>query len=191
MNKIPHEDHKYIEALVAGNDLLLREIYSRFSGKISSYILSNGGNAEDAQDVIQETLITLYHQAKEKQLVLTCPFEAYFFLLCKRKWINKLKSEKQNRQVTILEESVSITDEQAELAEETELFEKRTALFEAKFKELGQKCKELLEKTFLLKSMEKVAEALSVTYGYARKKKSQCMAQLIQMIKGSEEYYQL
>ncbi len=39
--------------------------------------------------------------------------------------------------------------------------------------------------------MEKVAEILGVTYGYARKKKSQCMGKLTQLVKDSNEFHQL
>ena len=39
--------------------------------------------------------------------------------------------------------------------------------------------------------MEEVAEFLGVTYGYARKKKSQCMGKLTQLVKNSNEFQQL
>lgn len=187
MDKKPHQDHKYITALLQNDSRLLSELYRKFSGKIVSYVLKNSGTPDDAQDIIQETLITIYHQAKEKNFVLTCPFDAYFFLLCKRKWLNVL-NKKGIKQVTILEEITSITDEQEVLANETELHEKRTNLFQDKLIELGGKCKELLDLAFKVKKMQKVAELLGVTYGYARKKKSECMGKLTKMIKNSSNY---
>jgi hypothetical protein len=39
--------------------------------------------------------------------------------------------------------------------------------------------------------MEEVADFLGVTYGYARKKKSQCMGKLTQLVKNSNEFNQL
>ncbi len=187
MDKKPHQDHKYITALLNNDSRILNELYRKFSGKIIGYVSKNSGTADDAQDIIQETLITIYHQAKEKNFVLTCPFDAYFFLLCKRKWLNVL-NKKGIKQVTILEEITSITDEQEILANETELHEKRTHLFQEKLIELGGKCKELLDLAFKVKKMQKVAELLGVTYGYARKKKSECMGKLTKMIKNSSNY---
>ena len=187
MDKKPHQDHKYITALLNNDSRILNELYRKFSGKIIGYVSKNNGTADDAQDIIQETLITIYHQAKEKNFVLTCPFDAYFFLLCKRKWLNVL-NKKGIKQVTILEEITSITDEQEILANETELHEKRTHLFQEKLIELGGKCKELLDLAFKVKKMQKVAELLGVTYGYARKKKSECMGKLTKMIKNSSNY---
>jgi len=179
-----------IEALLKNDSRVLNELYKRYSGKIVGYVTKNSGSFDDAQDVIQETLITIYHQAKEKKFVLTCPFDAYFHLLCKRKWLNNL-NKKGIKRVTILEEIISITDEQEILASETELFEKRSSLFEEKLIELGGKCKELLDMAFKIKKMQKVAEILGVTYGYARKKKSECLGKLTKMVKNASSYNNL
>lgn len=190
MTKKPHEDHIYIEALLNNDSRVLSKVYERYSYKIVAMVKKNSGNADDAQDVIQETLVTIYHQAKDKGFILTCPFDAYFYLLCKRRWLNELK-KRGNNKVTIIDDVTSITEEQEQQVEETEIFEQQHQLFELKFKELGEKCQELLKTTFKIKSMEKVAEILGVTYGYARKKKSQCMGKLTQLVKNSNEFQQL
>ena len=190
MNQKPHKDHIYIEALLKNDSRVLSKIYEKYSYKIVAMVKKNSGNADDAQDIIQETLVTIYHQATEKGFILTCPFDAYFYLLCKRKWLNELK-KRGNKKVTILEDITSISEEQKQQVEETELFEQQHQLFESKFKELGKKCQELLKATFKIKSMEKVAEFLGVSYGYARKKKSQCMGQLTKLVKNSTEFQQL
>lgn len=190
MNQKPHEDHIYIEALLNNDSRVLSKIYEKYSYKIVAMVKKNSGNADDAQDIIQETLVTIYHQAKEKGFVLTCPFDAYFYLLCKRRWLNELK-KRGNNKVTIIDDVTSITEEQTQQAEETEVFEQQHQLFELKFKELGQKCQELLKTSFKIKSMEKVAEILGVSYGYARKKKSQCMGKLTQLVKNSNEFKHL
>jgi len=184
----PHADQKYIEALLNNDHLVLTEIYKKFSPKVISYVHKNNGDTEDARDVIQETLITIYKQAREKKLLLTCPFDAYFFLLCKRRWLNKLKVKKG---VTIDEEATFIPDGSAEAVIETEIFESKNKLFELKFKELGEKCQEVLQWSFRLPSMEEVAAKLNVTYSYVRKKKSLCIGQLTDLIRQSAEYKKL
>jgi RNA polymerase sigma factor (sigma-70 family) len=190
INKDPasHADQKYVDALLTNDRTVLAEIYKKFSNKVISYVQRNSGDAEDARDVIQETLITIYRQAREKKLVLTCPFDAYFFLLCKRKWLNKLKEKKG---VTIDEAATFIPDESTDMVLETELFESKNRLFELKFKQLGDKCQELLRWSFKLPSMEEVAARLNVTYGYVRKKKSLCLGQLTDLIRQSAEYKKL
>lgn len=184
----PHADQRYIQALLTNDGAVLTEIYRKFSGKVVSYIKKNNGDQEDARDVIQETLITIYQQARDKKLVLTCPFDAYFFLLCKRRWLNKLKTKKG---VTIDEAASSIPDESTDLVLETELFESKNRLFESKLGELGDKCREVLRWSFKLPSMEEVAAKLNVSYAYIRKKKSLCLGQLTELIRQSSEYKKL
>ncbi len=185
-----HADQKYIEALVQNNHLLIQEIYSRFAPKVVSFVCKNNGSEPEARDLIQEVLMILFDQAKTKDLQLTCPFDAYFFLICKRKWYSILQKKSKNR---VTEEPLTgfIAENVEEQVEETALFEEKNKIFKAVFEKLGNACKELLTLTFSISSMEEVAKKLGVSYGYARKKKSLCMAQLTKWVKESSAYNQL
>ncbi|MHA7055910.1 RNA polymerase sigma factor [Aquimarina sp. M1] len=189
-NNEVHADQKYIEALLKNDSILLKEIYKKFAPKVVGYVKKNSGDESNAQDIIQETLITIYKQAKEKELILTCPFDAYFFLLCKRKWLNQLKKN-TTKEVTINEEVVSINDESERYADETLIFEAKNKLFAEVFEQLGNACKELLKASFTIKSMEEVASKLGQSYGYVRKKKSLCIGQLTKMVQNSPKYNQI
>lgn len=185
-----HEDQKYIDGLLKNNSFIIQAIYDKFVPKVINYIKQNSGDADKAQDVIQDTLITIYNQASEKKLQLTCPFDAYFFLLCKRKWLNELKKS-SNKEVTINEEVLSKDDDAQELAFETSVFGEKQALFTEMFQKLGDACKDLLKATFKIKSMEEVATSLGVTYAYARKKKSLCIGKLTKLVQESPKFNQL
>ncbi|MEP5340147.1 MAG: sigma-70 family RNA polymerase sigma factor [Algibacter sp.] len=185
-----HEDQKYIDGLLKNNSFIIQAIYDKFVPKVVNYIKQNSGSSDKAQDVIQETLITIYNQASEKKLQLTCPFDAYFFLLCKRKWLNELKKS-SNKEVTINEEVLSKDDEAQELAFETSVFGEKEALFTEMFQKLGTACKDLLTATFKIKSMEDVAKNLGVTYAYARKKKSLCIGKLTELVRESPKFNQI
>lgn len=185
-----HEDQKYIDGLLKNNSFIIQSIYDTFVPKVVNYIKQNSGSADEAQDIIQETLVTIYNQAKEKKLQLTCPFDAYFFLLCKRKWLNELKKS-SNKEVTINEDLLYKDDESQELAFETSVFGEKEALFTEMFNKLGIACKDLLTATFKIKSMEEVAKSLGVTYAYARKKKSLCIGKLTELVQKSPKFNQL
>lgn len=185
-----HEDQKYIEGLKQNNSFVIQSIYEKFAPKVVNYIKQNSGDENKAKDVIQETIMTIYNQAHEKKLQLTCPFDAYFFLLCKRRWLNYLKKS-DTKGVTINEELLSDGDDAVELAFETTLHERQHELFEEMFQNLGQACKDLLKATFKIKSMEEVAESIGVTYAYARKKKSLCIGQLTKLVQASPKYQHL
>ena len=176
-----HSDQIYLDGLANNDSAIIQSIYKKFVPKVVSFIRNNSGDEDQAQDVIQEVMILLFNQAKANKLQLTCPFDAYFFLLCKRKWLNELKKV-SNKGVTIDDDVTSTNEPTEELLAQTEVFEEKQQLFDLMFQKLGDKCQEVLKLSFTLKSMEEVAEKLQVTYGYARKKKSLCTGQLTQWI---------
>lgn len=187
IDKKVHPDQMYIDGLVLNNSTVIREIYKKFVPKVKNYIRTNSGDDDQAQDVIQEVLITIFNQAKTNGLQLTCPFDAYFFLLCKRRWLNEIKKS-SNKEVTLQDENVSIDESVQEMTFQTEVFDEKQSLFDEMFQKLGDKCKELLQLSFVTKTMEEVAEKLKVTYGYVRKKKSLCTGQLTEMIQQSARF---
>ena len=185
-----HPDQMYIEGLANNNSAVIQSIYKKFVPKVVSYIRNNSGDQDQAQDVVQEVLILLFNQAKAKKLQLTCPFDAYFFLLCKRKWLNELKKS-VNKGVTLQDDFTSTTESTQVMLAETELFDEKQQLFDLMFQKLGDKCKEVLQLSFSLQSMEEVAKKLNVTYGYVRKKKSLCTGQLTQWIQETNRFKSL
>lgn len=182
-----HPDQLYIDGLLQNNSNIIQSIYKKFVPKIKNYIRTNSGDDDQAQDVIQEVLITIYNQAKTNGLQLTCPFDAYFFLLCKRRWLNELKKS-SNKEVTLMDDNVSTDEPVQEMAFQTETFDEKQSLFDEMFQKLGEKCQEVLKLSFVTKTMEEVAEKLNVTYGYVRKKKSLCTGQLTEMIQQSPRF---
>ena len=183
-----HVDQKYIDALLNNDEVLLREIYEKFSNKIKRMVLQQGGNENDAADVMQDALLAILNRAKKGNFVLTCPFEGFLYLICKRKWIKELKRTDRLK-VTINNDSTfDRSDTSSGLAEECMLFEERKVLIVRILKKMGVTCRELLYLSWEDKSMEEVAAILNISYGYARKKKSECMAKLIDLIHQSPEY---
>lgn len=182
-----HPDQLYIDGLLQNNSNIIQAIYKKFVPKVKNYIRTNSGDDDQAQDVIQEVLITIYNQAKTNGLQLSCPFDAYFFLLCKRRWLNELKKS-FNKEVTIKDDNVSIDESVQEMTFQTEVFDEKQSLFDEMFQKLGEKCQEVLKLSFITKTMEEVAVKLNVTYGYVRKKKSLCTGQLTEMIQQSPRF---
>ena len=185
-----HEDQKYIDGLLQNNSFIINTIYKKFVPKVTNYIYNNSGTNEKAKDIIQEVLVAIYHQAKDKNLQLTCPFDAYFFLLCKRKWLNELKKNEQKK-VTNLNEALYNIGEVDELVLQTSIYEQKHVLFETMFEKLGKACKELLKSCFSTKSVEVSAKKLGISYAYARKKKSLCTGKLTELIKSSPIFNKL
>lgn len=182
MSKSVHLDQRYLIGLVNNDAQIINEIYKKCAGKVKSFITFNNGSTNDAEDIFQEALVDVYHQAKFKNLQLTCPFEPFLLLVCKRKWLNQLK-KKSTIQVTNSEDDLlHIGEDTFEQAEELEKQKEQSVMFLNAFEKLGERCKEIIRWSMQGEAQEKVAEALGVTYGYLRKKKSECMASLVKMV---------
>ncbi|MFT4645401.1 MAG: RNA polymerase sigma factor (sigma-70 family) [Planctomycetota bacterium] len=186
-----HPDYIYIKALAENDTFVINRLYEKFSPKIIAFVRNNSGNESEAQDLFQDALIAIFHKAVEKDFVLSCPFDAYLFMVCRNKWFNLLKS-KGKKGVTLVEPNTFNNDKQTvELSEETIVEDEKQKLFDKTLLEISDKCQEMLKLSWAGNSMDKVAELLNVSYGYARKKKSECMKRLTTLIKESSEYKQI
>jgi len=177
-----HPDQKYLEGLLHDDAPVIQEIYRRFAPVIKYYILKNQGSEDDAADIFQESLIDIYNQAKFKQLQLTCPFEPFFLLVCKRKWLNELKKRGRSPVTKSSDDVYDMGEDVFAAAEQVVKEEAKAGIFLQQFERLGEKCREILRRSMAGEAQEKMAEVLGVTYGYLRKKKSECMATLLSYI---------
>lgn len=186
MAKNVHSDQRYIVGLVKHDTAIINEIYKRCAAKIKSWITFNNGSEDDAADIFQEALMDIYRQAKYKSLELTCPFEPYILLICKRKWLNEIKKRSILPVTNSEEDLLYIGEDTFANVDELEKQEAESKLFFKAFEKLGTRCQEIISWSMKGEAQEKVAETLGVTYGYLRKKKSECMASLIKMVQTSK-----
>ena len=142
----------------------------RYFPKIKSLIKQYGGNADDAQDVFQETLIVFCRKCSDPQFVLTSSIDTYLYSVARFVWSDELKKRKK---MPPSELSASLSEETNEPAENEGKFK----LAEAAFEKLGDKCKELLQLFYIAKlNMVQIAEKLGYsTEQSARNQKYKCL----------------
>ncbi len=192
---MPHPDQKYIDALVNNDATLLEELYQKFSGKIKWMVLQNNGSASDAADIFQEALLSIFQKATTQNFTLTCSFDAFLYVICRNKWL-KVLSKRATGGVTNKDPKGynmgdAMEENSVELAEECQMLQERRGLLNEKLEELGENCRQLLRLSWSGRSMDEVAKMLHVTYGYARKKKSECISKLVQLVKQSPKFNSL
>lgn len=186
-----HNDQRYIDALLNNDAVLINELYARYADKIRVLVLKNNGTESDAADVFQEALLAIYQRAKNNSFILTCPLDAYLYLICKNRWINELNRRSTQKVTFIDDEGYTFKEDVFKEVEILHNEYERGTLLEQKFKELGDGCRELLELSWSGLAMDEVAKKLQNSYGYIRKKKSECMGKLIALIKKSPEFISL
>ena len=179
---IIHTDQRFVTGLLHNDTGLIKEIYRHFAAKVKNYVIKNNGSEDDAADIFQESLIDIYQQARYKFLQLTCPFEPFLLLICKRKWLNELKKRSRQGVTKDPEDLYNIGEDVFALAEQMQIQDDKAKLFIAMFEMLGEKCREIIQKCLGNKPQKQVASELGVTYAYLRKKKSECTSELIKLI---------
>lgn len=181
-----HKDQFYIDGLLNNDSKVISQIYSKYADKVKRYVAANSGDDDDAGDIFQECLIDLYNQAKYKDLKLSCPFEPFFMMVCKRKWLNELKKRAVIPVTKNEDDLLNISEDVFNQADELQEQQRQSSLYLMMFKKLSERCREIITLALSDEHQEKIAEQLGVSYGYLRKKKSECLASLIQMIKKEE-----
>lgn len=187
-----HRDQRYIEALLNNDATLLKQLYQKHFDKIRLMVLKNSGSEQEASDLFQDALLSIYRKARTGGFVLTCPLEAFLYVICKNKWMSELNKRKVQK-VTIADPRGynDIGDDGLHLIEDFQLHQSRHSLLTEMLEKLDEGCKQLLRLSWSGKSMNEVAEILEISYGYARKKKSECMARLIALVRESPQFNSL
>mgnify|MGYP002345676781 CR=1 FL=1 len=179
----PHIDNRILQGLLTNDHATIDGIYKRLAEKIKQYVIHNNGSEEEAGDLFQETIIDIFKQAQNNKLVLTCPFDSFFLMVAKRKWLNILKKT-YKKQVTNSEDVLLLhADESYAAAEVVHLEAAKEKLYREQLVQLSERCQEIIKATLQAKHQEQVAEELGVSYNYLRKKKSECLDQLVTNIR--------
>ena len=138
------QDNKYIEGLLRGDDKMLRAIYKNFSGRISNYVIKNGGSKEDAKDIFQDALMIILQKAQSPDFELTSSFYTYLYSVCKLVFYGK-RRKKTNQTVTIPEDN---TLKDTYSIEQELINRELDKVYRDNFSKLGLLCQQLLKLFF-------------------------------------------
>ena len=174
----PENNEQLLLRGLASNDTkAIETIYKENFKMVQALIINNNGTYDDARDIFQEAMITLYDKAKSDSFVLTSQIKTYLYSVCRRLWLKRLQQMgKYIAQSEALEETVAVEDD-------IELHEKKNADFaimDRALNSLGEPCKSLLESFYLQKKgMTEIASDFGYTNAdNAKTQKYKCLMRL-------------
>lgn len=175
--KADSNEQALLRGLAMNDSRAIETIYKENFTMVQSFILHNNGSYDDARDIFQEAMITLYEKARSNSFVLTCQIKTYVYSVCRRLWLKRLQ------QMGRISNQVDSLDETIPVEEDLELHEKRNAEFaimDRAMNSLGEPCKSLLE-GYYLKRMG--MQELAAEFGYtnadnAKNQKYKCLMRL-------------
>jgi RNA polymerase sigma factor (sigma-70 family) len=167
---------RVLQLLKDGNYEILWYLYKKSIASISKYVKSNSGNTQDAEDILQEALLTFWQKACDPNFRLTSLPTTYIFAIAKNLWLKAL----EKRKTISNPNNINTTDDFLDNLEDKIITEEKFTIIDKAYKLLGENCKEILKQYYFLKlSMQEIATKLNyANANVAKAKKHQCLSQL-------------
>jgi len=180
-------DIEIIECLRNRQSHVVKYLSDRYLPMIRLMVTQNHGTPEDAKDIFQDGLIIILERIDTNQFVLTCKFKSFLFSICEKLWLRALEKRRAAANYFIRKEDTSSDQDFTEVYD-NQIYEK---LFYEVFDTLDPVSKDILNLFWQEFSLIEIAEKLGYTYGYIRKKKSECQSELLKRISNHPDYLRI
>jgi len=180
---------QYFDGVSNGDRRMIEVIYDQFFSKIESFVKNNNGNTDDAKDIFQDALMTIYIKSRSVDLTtLNCTFYTYLYAICRNLWFKKLRRKK----LEILNDAEESDSELIWDIEESIAKKERWDFYREKFKLLNPPCQKILQLFFEKLNFSEISEKLGLgSANYAKKKKYLCKQKLMQLMIEDKRFKEL
>ena len=164
-------------------ELALEVCYKRFEQDILNTLQSDSVDRETAKDLLQEGFANVYRNWRNRAEIQEVNLMAYFMQSCKN-----ARSKYWKKQNKMPKADIAILQKQA-IQPAVEAQMKATAKEQLKqqiLAHLGQTCKKILALAFLGYTNPVIAQRLSYTENYVKRKKSECLDNARGIVKDSK-----
>lgn len=169
-----YTDREIIQGLKSGESFAVKYLAKEFLPVITYFISKNSGNDEDAKDIFQDALFIIIEKINNNDFEVQGALSTYLFAICKHLWLMELDRQKaaKNYQLRYLVDSKETDSSEAG---DNVFYEN---IFRQCFQAMDEASQKILKMYWLEISPVEIAEKLGYSYGYVRKKKSECMKEL-------------
>jgi RNA polymerase sigma factor (sigma-70 family) len=178
-----------LEGIKSRNNQVLTFIYREYYPLIESFVIQNQGNDDDAKDVFQEAIISLYKYVTESNFRIEKTFKTYIYSVCRFIWLKQLRSRRIHlKNVVEMDEPESVDHPSEEnINEELEM-----SLYRKHFMELEDECREILELSLEKVPYDEIAKKMGFkSEKFVRNRRFRCKEALIKRIKNDPEYKEI
>ena len=88
-------DARIIRRIRENDRTVLGELYVANERMVLTYIIRNGGNRDDAEDMLQEAIIVLWQKACSDDFSLQSKASTFLYAIVKNKWMAELRKRKR------------------------------------------------------------------------------------------------
>lgn len=183
-----NKNQVYLDALITNDAKIIKRLYQENFIKVTSFVLKNNGQLEDAEDIFQKALMQIAVRYEVDKFEIKSSFEAYLFTVCKNLWRKELNASKGK----VTEYDFQELENEADAIARSALEQKRWELFTEKLSEIAGRCKELLNLYFADVSYLDIVKTLD--YGseaVARQAVYKCKERLKALVKKDKRFIPL
>ena len=170
-------DEMLIKGLLSKQNEWVRLLYDKARPIIIRYALNNDSSVDEAEDLVQNTVIIVYEQILLGKLVLTSSITTYIYGIAKNLWLKELR-KKRNLVLRPPNESDFESENQDDLTEN------RLIQLQKAIEELDAKCQEILKSRYWQNMrFNEMSQIYNTTVASLKMKSSRCHESLQLIIK--------
>ncbi len=183
MYSATNNEQQLLRALAKGERVATEQIYKQQFPIINSWLIKNGGSADDASDLFQEAMVVLFSKVQNADFTLTCAIGTYLFSISKHLWYKRL--QQQQKEPGRLYDNTEDDGGDVGIAyeEDINVHHEREAHFnqlDAALDQIGEPCRSLLQAYY---HKDKSMQEIAADFGYtnpenAKTQKYKCLSRL-------------
>lgn len=163
-----------IEDIRAGKGDAFKYIYRIHYNTVKSIVKRYSPNADDAKDVMQDTLIALYENIVNDKFKARSSLKTYLFSISRNICYKKYSTKKSEMKISFIENE----------KEEDEMENRINHIMSSIETHLSEECQKILTYFYFeKKSYAQISADMGYTAAFAKNKKARCMAHLKKSVK--------
>ncbi len=182
-----YSDEEILNGIIKHDSRIINFIYQSCYPMIERMISNLGGDSSQAKDVFQEAIIIIYRKVTSENLSLCCKFSTYLYSICKKIFIQELKSP-----VNAKNARINLPDIVCEPESGAELDMLVYEIFEKHFNELSESCQKILRLHFNRASIEDIRSIMGYNNAHhVMDRKYRCKRSLIKRILNDPKFKEI
>ncbi|HXX64033.1 MAG TPA: sigma-70 family RNA polymerase sigma factor [Bacteroidota bacterium] len=175
-------DGRILEGIRTGREEVLVELYRDNRRAVTSLVRRSGGSADDADDILQEALVSFWERVRTGRFTYSARLSTYIYAVARNIWLRRLA--RVRREVTLRAEEDDPPGEDLSPLEQV-MEDEQSQMVRRALERLGEPCKKLLLLYYWEElPMEEIASRLGFANAdTAKSKKYQCKKALERLIR--------